>query len=153
MPVTLIRCFARLMRWPIGKGCPTRSLKCERHMFRVMPRSGSLAIGIWLVCFMGGAGGRRNDAGELLGARAPAGRASDCCSCWVRCCCASAVLPVAVVDHVLEWAPVGPLDRRERAVGRIAKRDQPRAESVFGKAQDAACQLLIGDRRMAAADA
>jgi len=43
-------------------------------------------------------------------------------------------LPVAAVHDVVEWAPVGPLDRRERAVGGDTQGDQQGAEPVLGKA-------------------
>jgi uncharacterized protein (DUF1697 family) len=43
-------------------------------------------------------------------------------------------LPVAAVHDLFEQAPVGPLDRGERAIGRDAERNQPGAEPVLGNA-------------------
>jgi hypothetical protein len=60
---------------------------------------------------------------------------------------------VAAVHDLVERAPVGPLDRRERAVGGKAERDQPGAEPVRREAQEAPGEVLIGNRRMGAADA
>src|SRR6266536_588720 len=62
-------------------------------------------------------------------------------------------LPVAAVHDVVERAPVGPLDRRERTVGGDAEGDQQGAEPVLGKAQEAPRELLVVDAGMGAADA
>jgi len=62
-------------------------------------------------------------------------------------------LPVAAVHDVLERAPVGPLDRRERTVGGDAEGDQQGAEPVLGKAQQAPRELPVVDAGMGAADA
>src|SRR6266511_2774644 len=62
-------------------------------------------------------------------------------------------LPVAAVHDVVERAPVGPLDRRERTVGGDAEGDQQGAEPVLGKAQEAPRELLVVDAGMSAADA
>jgi hypothetical protein len=47
------------------------------------------------------------------------------------------LLPAAAVHDVVERAPVGPLDRRERAVHGDAERNQQGAEPVLGIAQQA----------------
>jgi hypothetical protein len=60
-------------------------------------------------------------------------------------------LPVAAVHDLFERAPVRPLDRGERAIGRDAERNQPGAEPVLGNAQQPPRQLLVADRCMSAA--
>src|SRR4029453_19041207 len=62
-------------------------------------------------------------------------------------------LPVAAVHDVLERAPVGPLDRRERTVGGDAERNQQGAEPVLGNTQQAPREFLGVDAGMGAADA
>jgi hypothetical protein len=62
-------------------------------------------------------------------------------------------LPMAPVHDVVERAPVGLLDRCERAIGRRAERDQHGTEPVLGKAHQAPGELLVVDACMGAADA
>jgi hypothetical protein len=64
----------------------------------------------------------------------------DCRATWVRTSPARTApttrvwpLPVAAVHDVVERAPVGPLDRPERAVGGDAEVDQPGPEPVIGR--------------------
>jgi hypothetical protein len=62
-------------------------------------------------------------------------------------------LPVVAVDDLVEGAAVWALDRRQRPVGRIAQRDQVRAELVVGEAEQAARHVLVPDARVGGADA
>jgi hypothetical protein len=60
-------------------------------------------------------------------------------------------LPVAAVQDVVERAPVGPLDRPERAVGGDAEVDQPGPEPVIGRdPQGPGCCTVCGTLRRCA---
>jgi hypothetical protein len=60
---------------------------------------------------------------------------------------------VAAVHDLVERAPSGPLDQRERTVGRDAEGDQQSAEPVRRNAQQAPRELLVMHAGMGAADA
>src|SRR6266508_1183972 len=61
-------------------------------------------------------------------------------------------LPLSTMDDVLEGPPVGPLDRPQRPVGRVAERDEACAEPVWREPEHRPRQLLIGHDGMPAAD-
>src|SRR5580704_18836305 len=61
-------------------------------------------------------------------------------------------LPVPAVHNVVERAPVGILDRGQRTVGRVPKRDQQRPVAVVRDAQQLAYPGQVRDPRVAAAD-
>src|SRR6266700_994011 len=65
----------------------------------------------------------------------------------------AAVLPAAAVHDLVEWPPPGFLDGHQRAVSRVAERDQQSPVAVLGEAEQFAGQLDVGDARVAAADA
>ena len=81
--------------------------------------------------------------------RASSGR---CCRTACRACATGSAgrspsrLPVVAVDDLVEGAAVRALDRRQRPVGRIAQRDQVRAELVVGEAEQAARHVLVARR-------
>src|SRR5438477_9126285 len=62
-------------------------------------------------------------------------------------------LPALPVDDLVEQAPVRTADRPQRPVGRVAERDQQRANSVVREAEDAPRQVLVLDGRVPTADA
>jgi hypothetical protein len=57
------------------------------------------------------------------------------------------------VHDLVERAAVRVADQRQRAIGRVAERDQVSAEPVAGKAEQAAREVLVADARVTAADA
>src|SRR5436305_637705 len=61
-------------------------------------------------------------------------------------------LPATAVDDLVERAAVGLPDRHERAVGRIAEREQRDAEAIFRGAEQPAQEGLILDRGVTRAD-
>jgi len=57
------------------------------------------------------------------------------------------------MDDVVERTPVRLDDRRKRATGRIAERDEAHAEAILGETQDPSGERLIIERRVGASDA
>jgi DNA-binding SARP family transcriptional activator len=62
-------------------------------------------------------------------------------------------LPVIPVHDVVEGAAVGPDERPQRPVGRVAQADQVDGEVAAGEPQHPLRLLLVGNRRVAGADA
>src|SRR5438093_3503755 len=64
----------------------------------------------------------------------------------------AAPLPAIPVDDLVEGPSVGPADRSDRSVGRVAERDEQGAVPVLGVAQQPPGQVLVGNGRVAASD-
>src|SRR4029453_10870289 len=61
-------------------------------------------------------------------------------------------LPALAVDDILERPAVGVPHRLEPSAGGEAERDEDRALPILGQAEDAAGEVLVADRGMAAPD-